>query len=104
MTLLKTELVNNHSHLKQLERGKLYRVSLKHDQMAKFIIEILDKRSLEVLSRPNEYSVTCLPNVPYTLILRAYSGGILAIHYDTDVLEKSKWTKVYDIEIEEVEQ
>lgn len=102
MVFLKSDLINNHFYLKQLEKGKLYKVSLKHDQLAKFIIEILDINTHEILDRPNEYSITCMPNIPYTITLRAYNDGVLAIHYDTDVLEKAKWTMAYDIEVEEV--
>lgn len=102
MVFLKSELINNHFYLQQLEKGKLYKISCKHNQLAKFIIEILDASTHEILSRPNEYSITCIPDVPYTITLKAYNDGILAIHYDTDALEKAQWTMAYDIIVEEV--
>lgn len=102
MQFNKTELTNGHFYLQQLERGKNYKVTFKHDGMAKFIVELLNLDTHTIIDRPNEYLVTALPNVPYSISFKAYGEGMLAIHYDEKTLDAAKWTKVYDIVLEEV--
>lgn len=102
MELLKSDLINGHLYIKLLEQGKHYTVSLKHDHFAKFILEILNHND-QILDRPNDYLVTALPHVPYSITFKAISDGLLAIHYDEAALNNAKWTKVYDIDIREEE-
>lgn len=102
MQLLKTELENGHFYLGQVQRGKTYNITLKHDAMSRFIVEILDEKGGRILYRPNKFDANCLPNIPYTLKFHAPVNGELAIHYDANKLDAFPWTKVYDLALEEV--
>ena len=101
MEFTKSQLSDGHYYVDYIENGKSYNISLKHDALAKFIIEILDPETKAILYRPNNFLVTVLPNVPYTLLFRAPVAGQLAIHYDSKTVALDKWTRVYDLILEE---
>ena len=99
MEFLKENVIDGHIHLGEIQPEVLYNISLTHDSLARFIIEILDKEG-NILYRPNRYSVTALPNIPYSINFSSPVGGIVAIHY----YEKGKevmlnWNRVYNITI-----
>jgi hypothetical protein len=103
MEFFKENVQDGHIHLGEILSGTSYNISVTHDSLARFIIEVLDEEG-NVLYRPNKYSVTALPNIPYSIIFVSPFDGLVAIHY----YEKGKetmlnWNRVYNITIEQEE-
>ena len=102
MEFTKSQLNDGHYYIDHVEKWKHYCVSLKHNALAKFIIEILDPNTGKILYRPNDFLVTALPGVPYTLKFKAPTDGELAVHYELSAPEVNTWTSAYDLLLEEI--
>ena len=101
MEFTKKDIQDGHINLKEIFSGIKYNISLTHDSLARFIIEVLDENG-NILYRPNKFSVTALPNIPYSINFSSPEAGILTIHYHEKGKEEMlNWNRVYDIKIEE---
>lgn len=101
MEFFKKDVQDGHIYLQEVSSDTLYNISLTHDSLARFIIEVLDENN-KVLYRPEKFSVTALPNIPYSISFTPSRNGSLVIHYhEFGKEEKLNWSRVYNIEITE---